>query len=983
MKRSKLLKYILGTTIVLLSGTHLLFAQVEGGSASVYWDFNYNIPSNWKGEGLALSDDHYKVGCNSIRWNWERGQEVIIDYPQNINASFLLEKSVKNMSGDYEVQKVGGLMCWIYNEKAVDDYLQVEFGKGQKKAYVFPFYLNYTGWRACWVRFSEMEQLVKVNKLDYMKFVAPVEFNSGTLFFDRITFNGSPIHSRSTPDQQLPFINPLVNYNHWGGQWYWETTYKYDIELEQTINAKEKKDFRQIEKRLKDMFIGLVPSQDENWYYKDNFSDMCIVRDSDGGVSGRPIVSDDEFNAFLNDLKPKHLGPVFYGLARGYILTDDDQCKEMFLDLFDHFIDQGYDFGSGTGTQHHFGYQMERIPESFYLMKEVLKETGRLETATNMLSYWYGIAECRIDKKVQELQGVADLWNTKILPRLIAILLMEDSPEKVRDMKSMVRLLDNSLQYSTGTVGGIMPDGSLFHHAGLYPAYMVGALAGVSPVVYALSGTNFQVGTDAVHNLVQSTLLVFNFSNRYDWALSLDGRHPFAGKISQKFIEGMSYLAQTGENGFLNKELASAYMHLASPLERSYNMFSKQGIKPNDKREMFTPVNYGCLGLHRRANWLVTVRGYSKYVWSGEIYQNDNRWGRYMSYGAVQINNCGDPINSKSSGYVQDGWNWNRFPGTTAINLPLEKLYCPTRIMMSRSDESFCGSSSLEGKNGIFGMKLHEYRQLTNFTPDHRARKSVFCFDDLIVCLGSDIENTNAEYPTETTLFQLEATTDSVVNIDGKDKSGLFSKQLDIKKRHILDDNKGNRYFIPKKQKLNIARQLQHSKHNKSERDTEGTFVSAWFNHGKSPKNESYEYAIVVNGQQSKIKPEYTVLQKDKNAHIVQDKQTGITGFVLFEAGKVKHDLVRYVDHESLVMVKKTDDMLLLSLCSPSVNLGNSKSYDDKGSIPIFVNLELDGNWKLLQDYTDVKVVQYKKNKTYLQFECVDGKTIELQLEKK
>ena len=68
---------------------------------------------------------------------------------------------------------------------------------------------------------------------------------------------------------------------------------------------------------------------------------------------------------------------------------------------------------------------------------------------------------------------------------------------------------------------------------------------------------------------------------------------------------------------------------------------------------------------------------------------------------------------------------------------------------MARSKENFSGSTSLDGKNGMFAMKLME-RDYENFTPDFVARKSVFCFDNRMVCLGTGITNSNTEYPTET-----------------------------------------------------------------------------------------------------------------------------------------------------------------------------------------------------------------------------------------
>ena len=124
---------------------------------------------------------------------------------------------------------------------------------------------------------------------------------------------------------------------------------------------------------------------------------------------------------------------------------------------------------------------------------------------------------------------------------------------------------------------------------------------------------------------------------------------------------------------------------------------------------------------------MVTLKGYTTDVWGSEIYTKDNRYGRYQSYGSVQIMGKGNPVSRAGSGFVQEGWDWNRLPGTTTIHLPFDLLDSPLKgTTMARSKENFSGSSSLDGKNGMFAMKLAE-RDYENFTPDFVARKSVFC----------------------------------------------------------------------------------------------------------------------------------------------------------------------------------------------------------------------------------------------------------------
>lgn len=68
---------------------------------------------------------------------------------------------------------------------------------------------------------------------------------------------------------------------------------------------------------------------------------------------------------------------------------------------------------------------------------------------------------------------------------------------------------------------------------------------------------------------------------------------------------------------------------------------------------------------------MVTLKGYTTDVWGSEIYRKDNRYGRYQSYGSVQI--MGYP-SRLASGYDENGWDWNRLPGTTTIHLPLNCL---------------------------------------------------------------------------------------------------------------------------------------------------------------------------------------------------------------------------------------------------------------------------------------------------------------------
>ena len=67
-----------------------------------------------------------------------------------------------------------------------------------------------------------------------------------------------------------------------------------------------------------------------------------------------------------------------------------------------------------------------------------------------------------------------------------------------------------------------------------------------------------------------------------------------------------------------------------------------------------------------------------------------------------------------TSGWQQEGFDWNRIPGVTSIHLPLEQLKAKVMNVdrfsgmeeMLYSDEAFAGGLSQQKENGNFGMEV-------------------------------------------------------------------------------------------------------------------------------------------------------------------------------------------------------------------------------------------------------------------------------------
>lgn len=64
---------------------------------------------------------------------------------------------------------------------------------------------------------------------------------------------------------------------------------------------------------------------------------------------------------------------------------------------------------------------------------------------------------------------------------------------------------------------------------------------------------------------------------------------------------------------------------------RMHVSLRKEGVKAAQAPQGFFVYNYGSAGIFRRADWMVTLKGYTTDVWGAEIYAKDNRYGRYQS----------------------------------------------------------------------------------------------------------------------------------------------------------------------------------------------------------------------------------------------------------------------------------------------------------------------------------------------------------------
>ena len=973
---------------------------------------------------LSVSDLHYKDGKHSLEWTFEPGG--ILEFKKDLK----FEKKDPTGKDLY----LSAFIVWVYNEVPQNATIEFQFLKDGKRCTSFPFGINFSGWRAAWVCYERDMQGTPEEGMNELRIIAPN--SKGTLFIDHLITATKVDARQQTADLQVPFVNAGTT-NHWLVI-YKHSLLKPDIELT-PVGNKQREEMQLLEKRFRDMIYtkGKITDKEvENIRKKYDFYQITY---KNGQVSGVPIYmvrAAEAYERIIPDWNKDMLTKMgvemraYFDLMRKIAVAYNnstakpvirEEMKKKFLAMYDHITDQGVAYGSCWGNIHHYGYSVRGLYLAYFLMKDVLREAGKLQEAERTLR-WYAITNEVYPKP--EVDGIdMDSFNTQTTGRIASILMMEDTPEKLQYLRSFSRWIDYGCRPALGLSGSFKVDGGAFHHRNNYPAYAVGGLDGATNMIYLLSRTEFAVSKLA-HETVKNVLLTMRFyCNKLNFPLSMSGRHPDGkGKLVPMHFAMMALAGSPDGKAEYDSEMASSYLRLISNSgvendapeympkvsnaeeRKAAKLLIEKGFRPEPDPQGNIAMGYGCISVQRRSNWSAVARGHSRYLWAAEHYLGANLYGRYLAHGSLQILTAapGQTVTPATSGWQQEGFDWNRIPGVTSIHLPLEQLQAKVLNVdrysgmeeMLYSDEAFAGGLSQQKMNGNFGMKLHEHDK---YNGSHRARKSYHFIDGMIVCLGSDIENKNTEFPTETTIFQLAVT----------DKAGHDYWRNYQGDKKVWVDHLGTGYYVPTA--IRFEKNFpQHSRMQNTGKETKGDWVSLVVDHGKAPKNGRYEYAVLPQTNETAMKkfakkPAYKVLQQDRKAHIVESASEQIVSYVLFETPEttLPGGLLQRVDTSCLVMThQESADKIKLTVAQPDLALyrGPSDEAFDKdgkriersiysrpwinnGSSEIPVTVTIKGRWNV-EETPYCKVVSSNEKQTILRFSCKDGASFEVELKK-
>lgn len=994
MVESILLKMYLTLLIVITVQSNLISSSLYHNNTSfanqtTLYSFENGIPKNFHFKGGSrgnTSEKKYLYGQKSLEWKWTAGSSFSIKEPYKVYR----ETTVPLLK---KIPGTSHFIFWVYSDHPHPNAkLKIEFSNDKQHKCFFYLKLNFKGWRTAWPRFKDMEGTFSQD-MNLVRFIAPSNIKEGTLFIDGIRTSlimdkrlsrDDSHHSTRYKEKYISIEEHLkkISNNH-----------KIDI---------NKKDYDSICTRIEiDLIRGSLNQKRLTSIDKKYKNYQIEIKD--GSVHGKHIPLHAHKVAFHSDhpeifkeyskYNLRALGKLCREIATCYKLSQEatvqQRLETYFINIVRHLIDQGWTEGHIHGAAPHYGYNSREMIQAIFLMRNELKKISLLAPITKSLLYYLNFFN-----KSNLNYANMDFLNTESHSTLMTLLMIDKKEYRDNCITSYIQKLSYALYNKENNHnGGFKIDNSAYHHQGHYPGYFMGAIDQASQIINWLKDTSAAINSKGITSIVNILLASENYTNGGDVPRAICGRHPFKTNCDFKYAY-LKMLDALPSDTINFKKLANSYIRrFGNPQSKNLKERFKQQKISKTKIEGHWVMPYAGLSTHRRNNWMVSVRGFSKYIWNSEIYVPCNRFGRYQSYGAIEIYNNEGRL---KSGYDQEGWDWSHNPGTTAIALPHELLVPPSTVYMAYNSETFVGGVQ-HRKNGAYAINLVE----DMFDNKMIAQKSFHFYDNMIYCLGTGISSTNISYPVHTTLFQSRSKQKPEHNLLNKAFQNNNLTTTSKNSSNILSDTYGNHYIIMPNQKVTYSLKKQTSEDVAALKITEGTFHKAYLEHGITPQDAKYQYIIAT---QSTIKeaqslekslftnsPHFRVLRHDRQIHCVERSLDNIRSYAIFDPSSViDDDIIFSVNTAVMLMLSNKKEDYLLSVSDPDMKMQPGERftlpneyYLKKPSPKTYtdVSISLNGHYKSQSKNTDT-IYHPHLNKTTLTLRCKYGQTQEVSLKK-
>ena len=280
------------------------------------YTFEEGLPSFLSVNGNAKiesSTEKFKDGSKSVKFSWEGPAELVFNNFTDIESSLKINES--------------GIMMWVYNTCPMKEPIRFTIlDWSMNEICHFDFNADFKGWRAIWMKYIDMltpsghygdvALKERVTGAAGMLVKMPESAASGTIYIDRVTFSKNRLHNQITPDQQIPENNYNLERDmwQWCRLWEWEQYPMWDIV---PVNQQQTQMLRTVEARLDEWAATGNPGKEYTagtllGRVDAHFEKYGIRRLPDGSVTGAPLLSDDEFNHSLGEMRIRFIQEIVY-----------------------------------------------------------------------------------------------------------------------------------------------------------------------------------------------------------------------------------------------------------------------------------------------------------------------------------------------------------------------------------------------------------------------------------------------------------------------------------------------------------------------------------------------------------------------------------------------------------------------------------------------------------------------------------------------
>ncbi len=1027
---------------------------------------------------ISITKDKFKHSNHSLKWDWKGNDKLILKREIYYTPRQVM-KTVRVNDKRYKLlEKPRGFFMWIYNSHASPQRLRFQFGKDSKVDCEFDYNINFTGWRTVYIiyDFGDMRGRAQEN-MNRLTILAP-NIGKGTFYIDMLG-TSLPMNERNNAaNAQLPKIDHhprlVTQYAQRLLEWsYYRPTFPL-----KAVSRQDKKDFRSMEEKADRMLLGIkIKKISEKKYSQiiNRFNSFKIKRANEetenikridgisvvkGGLAGEYFkggvwdhskgftnkINYDKASLTKNIIGLRQYGDFLNQIAVSYRMIENAQQKKtlasIYIDMWKHMIEQGFDVGTRLGWAHHYPYVIRGIYRSTFLMRDVLWQDNFMETIIPIMKWNYGFGRVYNEEVVYGVKGrkSVDADTAMITPsRLLTALLQKDTPEKKRDLKHFTSYISHiNLAYANGLDETFKADGSFFHHAHMAMGYGGRAIEGSAKVIDILANTQYKITKPALDRF-KKALKTWTMM----WSYGLNGRTSkteddtrFDTKtLPRNQVYQLATIALADKKS-IDKELAGIFLNQISrydkptDMEKYYvDLLKRKGYTNLMAYHKARVLPYGARFVKKNGNqWSLHIRTHSKYTYPFESWTPDRfSFPLYIANGYMEVayKHDSDSINrnlvsvqSRRTAPWGEGYHWRNWPGTTTVKLPYHKMVTTPIEVRSEggeylfSDKAFVGGVETPWNDGLytFDFRGHHKYGLESFT----GKKSWFIFNDLVICLGSDITSKTSE-AVETTLAQTRLlSSKEKIYINSDTPSTDFPIYIkDLENNSFFIDPRGTGYYIPSGKGISLRKSIQNTPNFVNKTNAEGTFLTVIKHHGITPKKASYHYAMQIDTDSHKMnqfatamlspKPIYSVLQNDEKAHIVKYHPSNITSYVIFNKNGISssnQNIITSVNRACTLMVKKKDKALTLCLSDPDLNIydgqedlmpnGNRKELSLYEREWFFwpsrkrnLKIKLKGLWKINKKENPSIQIQSSNKETILFTMTKNGKTIVINLKKK